>query len=61
MATLSLMPIWGFIYVRALTDGPTVVEGPLGEGVEVYSNCAELPRRPTAAVAWVTRSPVARC
>ena len=40
MATLSLMPIWGFIYVRALTDGPTVVEGPLGEGVDVYSNCA---------------------
>ena len=40
MATLSLMPIWGFIYVRALTDGPTVVEGPLGEGVAVYSNCA---------------------
>ncbi len=40
MATLSLMPIWGFIYVRALTDGPDVVEGPLGNGVAVYSNCA---------------------
>ena len=40
MATLSLMPIWGFIYVRALTDGPEVIAGPLGEGVEVYSNCA---------------------
>ena len=40
MATLSLMPVWGFIYVRALTDGPEVVAGPLGEGVEVYSNCA---------------------
>ena len=40
MATLSLMPVWGFIYVRALTEGPEVVAGPLGEGVEVYSNCA---------------------
>jgi mono/diheme cytochrome c family protein len=40
MATLSLMPVWGFIYVRALTDGPEVVAGPLGEGTEVYSNCA---------------------
>jgi len=40
MATLSLMPVWGFIYVRALTDGPEVVAGPLGEGVEVFSNCA---------------------
>jgi mono/diheme cytochrome c family protein len=40
MATLSLMPVWGFIYVRALTDGPEVIAGPLGEGVEVYSNCA---------------------
>lgn len=40
MATLSLMPVWGFIYVRALTDGPEVVEGPIGVGAEVYSNCA---------------------
>ena len=40
MATLSLMPVWAFLYVRALTDGPDVVEGPLGAGTEVYSNCA---------------------
>jgi mono/diheme cytochrome c family protein len=40
MATLSLMPIWGFLYVRALTEGPVVIEGPLGEGAEVFSNCA---------------------
>ncbi len=40
MATLSLMPIWGFMYVRAVTQPPTVVEGPLGIGAEVYSNCA---------------------
>jgi mono/diheme cytochrome c family protein len=40
MATLSLMPIWGFMYVRALTESPEVAEGPLAEGAEVYGNCA---------------------
>ncbi len=40
MATLSLMPVWGFIYVRALTDGGEVAAGPLGEGAEIYGNCA---------------------
>jgi mono/diheme cytochrome c family protein len=40
MATLSLMPVWGFMYVRALTDGPEVAEGPIGVGAEVYSSCA---------------------
>jgi mono/diheme cytochrome c family protein len=40
MATLSLMPVWGFMYVRALTDGGEVSAGPLGEGAEVYNNCA---------------------
>ncbi len=40
MATLSLMPVWGFLYVRALTASPEVAEGPLGVGAEVYGNCA---------------------
>jgi mono/diheme cytochrome c family protein len=40
MATLGLMPVWGFIYVRALTAPPTVVAGPVGAGAEVYSACA---------------------
>jgi len=40
MATLSLMPIWGFMYVRALTASPEAHEGPLGVGAEVYSSCA---------------------
>jgi mono/diheme cytochrome c family protein len=40
MATLSLMPIWGFMYVRALTESPEVSEGPLGVGAEIYSSCA---------------------
>lgn len=40
MATLSLMPIWGFMYVRALTESPEHFEGPLGVGAEIYSSCA---------------------
>ncbi len=40
MATLSLMPIWAFMYVRAVTQPPATVEGPLGMGAEIYSNCA---------------------
>jgi mono/diheme cytochrome c family protein len=40
MATLSLMPIWAFMYVRAVTQPPEDVEGPLGMGAEIYNNCA---------------------
>ena len=40
MATLSLMPVWAFMYVRAVTEGEEVVEGPIGHGAAVYSNCA---------------------
>jgi hypothetical protein len=40
MATLGLMPVWGFMYVRALTEPPEVVEGPLAIGSEQYGSCA---------------------
>jgi mono/diheme cytochrome c family protein len=40
MATLGLMPVWGFMYWRSLTAPPVVVEGPLGAGAEVYGGCA---------------------
>lgn len=40
MATLSLMPVFGFIYVRALTDDAAVDAGPLAIGAEVYNACA---------------------
>lgn len=40
MAALSLMPIWLFMYARALTQTEEVSEGPMGLGAEVYSNCA---------------------
>lgn len=40
MATLGLMPVWGFMYVRSVTEAPEVVEGPLGIGAEEYGACA---------------------
>ena len=40
MATLSQMPVWAFMYVRAVTEPPEVVEGPIGIGAEIYSSCA---------------------
>ncbi len=40
MATLGLMPVWGFMYVRSVTEPPVVVEGPLGIGAEQYGGCA---------------------
>lgn len=40
MAALSLMPIWLFMYARALTDTADVAAGPIGLGEEIYGNCA---------------------
>ena len=40
MATLSLMPIWAFMYVRALTPSTEAAAGPLRVGAEVYANCS---------------------
>ena len=40
MGALSLLPIWMFIYVRALTQETEEAVGPLGEGAEVYGSCA---------------------
>ena len=40
MATLGLMPVWGLMYVRALTAAPVEASGPLGEGAEIYGTCS---------------------
>ncbi len=41
MATLSLLPLWAFMYVRGLTFKEAKVAGPLGEGAEIYpGNCS---------------------
>ena len=40
MMTLAILPVWGFMYARALTPQPKIVEGPLGIGATVYGACA---------------------
>jgi mono/diheme cytochrome c family protein len=40
MAVLSLLPVWGFMYVLSVTESEEVVEGPLGLGAEVYNQCS---------------------
>lgn len=41
MAALSLLPMWGFMYARALTTTAEATDGALQRGAEVYlSNCA---------------------
>lgn len=40
MATLSLLPIWGFMYLQGVKPEAKVVSGPLGDGAEVYNSAA---------------------
>ena len=40
MGALSLLPVWGFMYLRALQPEVKRVEGPLAVGGELYSGCA---------------------
>ncbi len=40
MATLSLLPLWAFMYMIALKPQEKTVEGPLAIGEEVYGSCA---------------------
>lgn len=41
MMTLGLLPVWGFMYARALTPQQHEAAGPLGEGAKVYASvCA---------------------
>jgi len=40
MATLSLLPLWAFLYMIALRPQEKVVEGSLAIGAKVYSSCA---------------------
>jgi mono/diheme cytochrome c family protein len=39
-ATLSTLPLWAFMYVRALTPTTERIPGPLGDGALVYSGCS---------------------
>jgi mono/diheme cytochrome c family protein len=40
MATLSLLPIWAFMYVLSVTEEEQEVVGPLGLGAEIYNQCS---------------------
>lgn len=39
-ATLSTLPLWAFMYVRALTPTTEKVSGPLGAGATVFTGCS---------------------
>jgi mono/diheme cytochrome c family protein len=40
MMTLSILPLWVFMYARGLTPKEPKVSGPLGTGAEVYTSAA---------------------
>ena len=40
MLALSLLPVWAFMYARAVTTQAEEAAGPLGVGDEVYGGCA---------------------
>ncbi len=40
MLTLSILPVWAFMYVRALQPPTVEASGPLGEGATVYNQCS---------------------
>ncbi|MEO7398406.1 MAG: c-type cytochrome [Ilumatobacteraceae bacterium] len=40
MATLSLLPLWGFMYVQGVKPPAERVGGPLGDGAGVFASCA---------------------
>lgn len=41
MATLSILPVWMFMYARALTPNPVRLKGPLADGATIYKgNCS---------------------
>ncbi|WP_395152515.1 c-type cytochrome [Ilumatobacter sp.] len=40
LPTLVLLPVFGFMYIRALTGGAASSPGPLTDGAALYSKCA---------------------
>jgi mono/diheme cytochrome c family protein len=39
-ATLSTLPLWAFMYVRALTPSTEKIAGPLGDGATLFAGCS---------------------
>ncbi len=40
MTAMALLPVWAFMYARAVTTQAEEATGPLAEGASVYGNCA---------------------
>ncbi len=40
MATLSLLPLWAFLYVLGVKPAEKTVEGPIAVGIAAYAGCA---------------------
>lgn len=40
MGALSMLPLWGFMYVRGLTPEEVQAEGPMAIGETVYASCS---------------------
>lgn len=40
MTALALLPVWAFMYARAVTSQPVEAAGPLAAGEVIYGNCA---------------------
>lgn len=40
MITLSILPVWAFMYVKALTPEAAKAEGPLAAGATAYGQCS---------------------
>ncbi|MEI7547606.1 MAG: c-type cytochrome, partial [Actinomycetota bacterium] len=40
MITLSILPLWAFLYVLALRPEPAKATGPIGAGVKLYAGCS---------------------
>lgn len=40
MLTLSILPVWAFMYLRAVTPAEVEAVGPLAAGAEVYNSCS---------------------
>jgi len=40
MATLSMLPLWAFLYFIAVKPKEATVEGPLAMGAEIYASCS---------------------
>lgn len=40
MIAVALVPLWGFMYARAVTQSPVEISGPLGVGEEKFGSCS---------------------